>query len=115
MTEALDLGAVVVSAPTPWSILHEALVGRRALRAEYHGRLRVLCPHVLGWKNGRAKVLVYQTAVTAPSGGHDSSGWRSLFVDEVEMPTITDDRWHSPADYRPHSTGIDTVAAVIPR
>jgi hypothetical protein len=79
MTEAAETRPIA----TTWSVLHAALDERRPIRASYHGRLRVLCPHAIGWKNGRAKVLVFQTAVIdAPSS--DPFGWRSMFVDEIE-------------------------------
>jgi hypothetical protein len=69
-------------------------------------------PHALGWKNGSTKAFVYQTAIL----DHPSPaprGWRSLFVDEIRDPHITDDQWHTAANYDPNTTGIDTLAAAI--
>jgi hypothetical protein len=98
--------------PTTWSILHQAINQKRAVRATYHDRLRIICPHALGWKNGSTKAFVYQTAIL----DHPSPaprGWRSLFVDEIQDPHITDDQWHTAANYDPNTTGIDTLAAAI--
>lgn len=98
--------------PTTWNLLHQALTDRRAIRASYHDRLRIICPHALGWKNGRPKALVYQTAILGPHN-HDPQGWRSLFIDEIHDPTLSDDPWASAANYTPHTTGIDTLATAI--
>jgi hypothetical protein len=99
--------------PTAWNVLHQALAGRRAVRARYHDHLRVLCPHALGWKNGRPKALVYQTAIVDHHSTHDPRGWRSLFVDEIQDAIITNDQWHTAHNYTPDTTGIDTLAAAV--
>ena len=99
-----------------WSTLERALTERRAVRASYHGRERVLCPHVLGWKNGRAKVLAYQAGGTRSEGAlaeHPRQRWRCLFVDEVEDAVITEDRWESAENYSPKTNGIDELELAV--
>lgn len=96
---------------TAWEILHLGLAHRRVVRVTYHDRHRLVCPHVLGWKNGRAKVLVYQTAVVGPSD--HPRGWRDLFVDQVADAALTDEPWHTPAAYTPVTSGIDVLAAAL--
>jgi hypothetical protein len=72
--------------PPAWAPIEEALRARRPVELSYHGRRRLICPHALGWKDGRPMVLGYQT------GGQTSTGmlpadprkrWRCMFVDEV--------------------------------
>jgi hypothetical protein len=104
--------ATPILIPTTWNLLHEALVSRRVVRATYHDRLRIICPHALGWKNGRPKTLVYQITILG-AHTHQPRGWRSLFVHEIQHPTITDDQWHTAPNYSPNTTGIDTLAAAI--
>jgi hypothetical protein len=102
--------------PSAWEVLEQALTERRAVRAGYHGHERVLCPHALGWKNGRAKVLAYQSGGTTSIGALTPSTrqrWRSMFVDEIEHPTITDDRWETADNYSPDSNCIDEVAVQV--
>lgn len=104
--------ALTLRMPTAWSVLHVALDERRPVRARYHGRLRVLCPHAIGWKHGRAKVLAFQTAVIdAPSS--DPVGWRSMFVDEIEDAAISEDTWQTADNYKWHTTGIDELSTAI--
>lgn len=104
--------------PPAWALLQEALNQRRPVRARYHGQLRLLCPHALGWKHGRAKALSYQAAPTTtdqetlPSEARQR--WRSMFVDEIEDPTLTDDPWQTAGNYSQDSNGIDELEIAIP-
>ena len=66
MEERSADGVTPTSCPTPWALLERALLERRAIQAAYHGRIRLLSPHALGTKNGRAKVLAYQADDHAP-------------------------------------------------
>jgi hypothetical protein len=106
--------AATTDITTPWAVLHAALTKKRTVRARYHDRLRVLCPHTLGWKNGRPKVLAYQTAIIGNTPTHDPRGWRSLFVDEIHDAIISDDCWESANNYNHDNNGIDTISAAIP-
>ena len=99
-----------------WQLLEQALRLRRPVRVGYHGHQRLLCPHAMGWKNGRAKVLAYQ------SGGATSNGrlptdphqrWRWMFIDELEGPLLTNEPWQTADNYRGHSNGIDHLAVAI--
>lgn len=87
-----------VPKPAAWTLLERAISDRLAVLARYHGHERTLCPHALGWKNGRPKVLAYQAAGTTSLGAlHDDprQRWRSMFVDEMERPTISDHPWQT--------------------
>src|SRR4051812_44324631 len=71
----------------PYELLRQAVLERRQVAATYKGFRRLMCPHVLGTKGGRAQCLFYQF------GGETSSGrvrpgsrnnWRCIPVDELE-------------------------------
>lgn len=90
-----------------WAALEQALRERRPIRIRYHGHERVVCPHALGWKHGRPKVLAYQTGGTTSQGPlppDPEKRWRSMFVDEIEDVLITDGAWESAANYSQDST-----------
>ena len=77
---------MTTSARTAWDTLEAALRQRRPVRLTYHGRQRTVCPHALGWKNDRAMLLAYQSAVQAPAAAlpaEPRQGWRNLFVDDI--------------------------------
>lgn len=98
--------------PPAWAVLEQALVQRRVVAARYHGHQRLLCPHALGWKNGRAKVLAYQAAGTTSHGGlpaDPAQRWRSMFIDEIDQPALTDGEWQTADNYTPASNGIDEL------
>jgi len=106
--------------PTAWAVLEAALEARRPVEVSYHGRLHLICPHALGWHNGRAMLLGYQT------GGQTSTGllaadprkrWRCMYVDEVDQVLAADPAspWQSADNYNyshPFPV-IDEVAVAI--
>jgi hypothetical protein len=97
-------------------VLERALIDRRPVRVRYHGQERIVCPHLLGWKNGRAKVLSYQSDGATSQGRlpHDPRhSWRSMFVDEVEDPVITDHSWQTALNYSPETNCIDQLEIAV--
>lgn len=94
-----------------WDILARSLSEQRPVRARYHGSERLLCPHLLGWKNGRATMLAYQAAGTTSTGLPPAARWRTMFLDEIEEPEITNQHWETAHNYSPpDSNGIDYIA-----
>jgi hypothetical protein len=103
--------------PPAWATLAQAMAVRRPVRARYHGAERLLCPHLLGWKAGRAKTLCYQ------SGGATSRGelaeqpeerWRSLFVDDLETVELVEDgTWATAANYSPMTSCVDVAELFV--
>lgn len=90
--------------PAAWAPLEAALRQRRPVHLTYHGRQRLICPHALGWTNGRPMLLGYQT------GGHTSTGalpadprrrWRCMFIDEVDQvqPADPASAWRTADNY----------------
>jgi len=104
--------------PPAWAVLEQALTERRPVRARYHGAERLLCPHALGWKHGRAKVLAYQAAGETgggPLAADPRQRWRSMFVDEIEGPVIDDSPWRSADNYSHQSNCIDELEVALDR
>jgi len=103
--------------PPAWRVLAHALTQRQTVSARYHGHHRLLCPHALGWKHGRAKLLAYQAAGTTSSGALSATPhhrWRSLFVDEIEDASIVPGLpWQSAGNYTPMSNCIDDLELYI--
>lgn len=84
------------------------------MQVSYHGIDRVLCPHALGWKYGRPKLLAYQ------NGGRTSGGplpadpaqrWRCLFVDEIERLEVVDGPWATWTNYSRSSSCVEQPPA----
>ena len=101
--------------PAAWAILEQALTDKRPVRARYRGSERVLCPHALGWKHGRPKVLSYQSGGTTSQGplSPGPQAWRSMFIDEIEDLTITDTPWQTAANFSHGSNCFDVVEIAL--
>jgi hypothetical protein len=103
-----------------WATLEAALRARRPVRLSYHGHERVVCPHALGWKNGRPLLLGYQAGGWTSSGALDPDPrrrWRCLFVDEVERVVAeAATAWESADNYDPAHpfSSADDVAVAVP-
>jgi hypothetical protein len=99
--------------PPAWAVLEEALVHKRRVRVRYGGHERTICPHVLGWKNRRPKVLAYQVEGTTSHGRlppDPTERWRSMFVGDIDDAIIVEGAWQSGPNYTPTHNGIDEVA-----
>ncbi len=97
---------MTTTARTAWDTLETALRQRRPVRLAYHGRQHTVCPHALGWKNDKAMLLAYQSAVQAPAGAlppGPRQGWRNLLVDDIYDVTLADPAtaWESADNYNP--------------
>jgi len=62
---------------------------RQLVACTYKNLRRELCPVVLGWSDGREKLLAYQTggASSRPLTTADTR-WRCLFVDEIAHAAV---------------------------
>ena len=99
-----------------WVVLERAVVERRRVRLRYHGTERVVCPHVLGWKSGRAKALLYQVDGTTSQGllpDDPRQRWRSMFVDEIEAATVVGGCWESAENFSVSSSCVDVVGVAV--
>jgi hypothetical protein len=57
-------------------------------------------------------MLAYQAAGTTSAGSLPASGrqrWRSMYVDQIEEPVITDHRWETADNFSYVFNGIDTI------
>jgi predicted DNA-binding transcriptional regulator YafY len=112
--------AIVAATPPAWGALEEALRQRRPVVLTYHGRRRCLSPHALGWKDGRAMLLAYQSAAETTTKAHASDPrrrWRNFFVDEVHDAAIAGlaVAWESADNYDPSRpfNAIDHVSVAV--
>jgi hypothetical protein len=103
--------------PDAWNVLKQGLAEHRPVRARYHDLNRLLCPHVLGWKDGRAKVLSFQAGGNSTNGSPLSRDprqrWRTMFVDEILDVELTDETWETADNYGSVTNGIDLVEVAV--
>jgi hypothetical protein len=91
-----------------FTIVKNAILGRKPVSAIYDGRIRLLCPHVLGEnKEGKYQALFYQF------GGESSRGiepdgspanWRCLALEKLCSIAVIAGGWHTaPNHSRPQT------------
>jgi hypothetical protein len=111
------VSVVALPGMAAWGILEEALRTRRPVALRYHDSERLTCPHVLGFKSGRARVLCYQAAGATSTGrlpADPTQRWRNLFIDEIEAVEIAEGAWQTAANYAPATTnGFDHIVIAI--
>ena len=79
--------------------LTTAIRNRRCVVMMAERRRREGCPHALGYKDKRLKVLVYQYSGGSASGLANHGAWRCFFLDDIWWAEIADSAWHSGRDY----------------
>lgn len=101
--------------PTAFELLREAIQNRKQVIAYYQGKRREMCPHVLGYKDGRERCLFYQFAGESSKGIFPTQdprarqNWRCLFLDEISNIELRDGQWHSISWHSKRQTCIDRV------
>lgn len=81
-----------------YNIIKEAIENKRQIFGTYLGRYRKLCPHVLGFTNGKAQALFYQfggESNSRPIEAGSTRNWRCMELDLLEIEQVQDGEWHT--------------------
>jgi hypothetical protein len=76
-----------------------AITTKAIVRATYRGRLRLMCPHVLGVKGNLRHCLFYQFGGSSSHDLGTAGSWRCIRVDELTDVSTEKGQWHSAPDY----------------
>jgi hypothetical protein len=90
-----------------YSLFREAILAEQQVVCRYDGRLRELCPHIIGTnRRGEEVVLAWQF-------GGESSGklpqWRCLRLANVRDARARDGRWHEGGSHRTEQTCVSDI------
>jgi hypothetical protein len=101
-----------------YDLIKQAIEQKKAITGFYHGQYREMCPHVLGYKNGKRHALFYQFAGQSNSRPIQPDGspvnWRCIDIDDLTHVAIKDiEHWHSAPDHSRPQTCVDYVEAVV--
>ena len=91
-----------------------AITQRQSVSARYSGFVRELCPHALGWKDGREQCLFFQFAGSSKSGLPAGGMWRCLPLAKLQVLRVYTGPWHSRPDYWNKVTCIDAITVGVP-
>jgi hypothetical protein len=93
-----------------YDVIRSAISAKATVRATYRGRLRLMCPHVLGVKGSRLHCLFYQFGGSSRSGLGVKGSWRCIAIDELADISVEEGEWHTAVDYDLNSqTCVDQV------
>lgn len=97
--------------------LRAAIQNRQQVIGTYKGRHREMCPHAIGYKEGREKVLLFQFAGDSSKGritSDTADNWRCMFVDELVGMRVKDGEWHTFGNHSRPSTCFDRIVLEVP-
>jgi hypothetical protein len=80
---------------TVYSLFAQAMHERRPVTCRYNGKVRELCPVILGHSRGREKALTFQFAGGSRSRLPGGGEWRCLFLDRVSDVELGNGPWRS--------------------
>jgi hypothetical protein len=106
----------VAGVPTTYDVIREAIINKHQVTGWYRGHFREMCPHTLGWKNGKRHALLYQFDGTSSSGLHPDGSrlnWRCLDVDDLSTVEARDGDWHSAPNHSRPQSCIDEVEVEV--
>jgi hypothetical protein len=90
-----------------YTLFRKAILAEQQVTCTYDGRLRELCPHIIGTnKDGEEAVLSWQF-------GGESSGklpqWRCLKLANVRDARARDGRWHEGGSHKTTQTCVTEI------
>jgi len=100
--------------PTIQDLIATAIQQRLIVTAIYQDKKRIMCPHMLGYKNERLNVLFFQFAGESKSGLPPGGQWRCIHLDELSNVSIAPGQWHTAPDYGRQQTCVVQVIVKVP-
>jgi hypothetical protein len=90
-----------------YTLFYNAILGEQQVVCLYDGRVRELCPHIIGTnKRGEEVVLAWQF-------GGESSGplpqWRCLKLANIRNARTRDGRWHEGGSHQTMQTCVSDI------
>jgi hypothetical protein len=99
--------------PTDQEIIVQAIQHKLIVTAMYQGYERIMCPHVIGYKNGILNSLFFQFAGGSKSGLPSGGQWRCIHMDELTHVSAASGEWHTGPDHTRPQTCVDNIIAEV--
>ncbi len=94
-----------------YELVRWAILEKQQVHADYKDYYMQMCPHVIGWKNGKAHALFYQFAGQSSSGNLPQ--WRCMDSDEVSNVSVVAGPWHTGQGQNQPQTCVDEIDAEV--
>lgn len=90
-----------------------AIRKKLVISAHYQGYPRVMCPHVIGYKEGHVNALFFQFAGGSSRGLPPGGQWRCLRISELSNVSASPGEWHTSSSYGRMQECIDQIIAQV--
>ena len=100
-------------------LIVKAIQEKLIVTATYQNCLRIMCPHVVGYKHDKRgtatlNALFFQFSGQSNRGFPPGGQWRCIHLDELSGVKLTRGEWHTGPDHsRPQNYVDDIVAEVV--
>lgn len=77
-----------------YEVIANAIKSKLQVIADYDGLEREFCPHMLGWKEGRAQALCFQFAGGSRTGLPEGGQWRCMTLAKMSNVRTRPGDWY---------------------
>jgi len=104
--------------PSVLDLIVEAIHKKLVVTAMYQGYERIMCPHVVGYKQPKKggqelNALFFQFAGGSKSGLPPGGQWRCIHLDELSNVRISPGEWHTVPDHSRPQSCVDEIIAEV--
>jgi predicted DNA-binding transcriptional regulator YafY len=78
-----------------YQLFRQAVLNKQQVTCTYQNLRRELCPHALGYTDGREQALSFQFAGQSSKGLPPGGQWRCMKLDDVTDVQLVDGPWHT--------------------
>ncbi len=87
-----------------YQLLRAAVLNRQQAQFYYDGHLRVCCPHAVGMRDGKRRVMAFQFGGGSSNGLPPGGQWRCFEIVKIDGLGVQDGPWHTGSSHtRPNS------------
>lgn len=92
-----------------YQVFRQAILEKKQVVCTYHDLPREICPHTLGYTNGREQALTFQFAGQSSSGLPPQGEWRCMKLDGVKDAVLRNGPWHTAPDHSRPQTCVKQI------
>ena len=94
-----------------YNTIKNAIQSKQSLTLTYQGRVRKVCPHAIGLKNGKEQALFYQYGGSSKSGisSNPVENWLCISLDGISNIIKNNDAFVSSGNHSKQNTCIDKI------
>jgi hypothetical protein len=103
--------------PSVQELIVTAIQNKMIVTATYQGFQRLMCPHVIGYKDKpqgpELNALFFQFAGGSKSGLPPGGMWRCIHLNQLTNVSISPGAWHTGPDHSRPQTCVDHIIAEV--